>query len=190
MTITCFDFEEARVSPKCFVSFLEHMIVDMEKNPDRQNIFRDSYFGFLLHFPLTGWRAHSQILHCRMQRHVGDLKFDVQGIKIKFTEIDFSLIMGLKFGPVRIDGDGRAEAGRIMGGRGIRETYLRAGSVSKKELKQAYLSLTDKDEHMDAVKLALIICIENLLVGSSQKNNCVDMFIDMVDDLDYFNNYP
>ncbi|XP_058072980.1 uncharacterized protein LOC131221700 [Magnolia sinica] len=81
--------------------------------------------------------------------------------------------MGLKFGPLSIDVGGRAEAGRAKAGKGIRETYLRAGGVSKQKLKEAYFSLTDKDEHIRAVKLALIICVESLLVGSPQKNNLV-----------------
>lgn len=187
---TCLDFEKAQVSPKCSVTFLKVLIEDIEKKPDRKKLFRGTCFGFLLDFPVAEWTAQSQIMHCLMQRHVGDLKFVVQGTKIRFTELDFALIMGLKFGPLRIDGSGRTEAGGAEAGTRIRETYLRVGGVSKQELKATYLSLANKDEHMDTVKLALIICVECLLVGSPQKNNCIDTFIDMVDDLDYFNNYP
>ncbi|XP_058097591.1 uncharacterized protein LOC131242759 isoform X3 [Magnolia sinica] len=177
------DFGNLNLSAKCSLRWwFDKVKSGLKKNETRLSLFKKSPFSFLLDIP--SFRFIGALSHFLFLRHKGDLVFEIRGKLLKFTEMDFALITGLKTGDLSIPKIGTSK-------KSIREKYLnKKYPILKKHLGEVFDKIVDTNKHEDVVKVALLMCVELFIRGTDTKIICKSEYIDLVDSLEEFNRYP
>ncbi|CAH9134733.1 unnamed protein product [Cuscuta epithymum] len=157
--------------------------------------FRRTIFGWVL--DVEDMRTISGQLHlgflCNYVKKVNDIKevnainFHIQNSMISFTKKDLCMVLGLKFGGEKpaIDENFRGELWRKYFGN---TTW-----VKRSDCQNALLNYNTDDpgvEKNDGVKLALLHVLSNGLFGNQVARALPALYVNLVDNLEQFNEYP
>lgn len=172
----------------------------LSSNPDRLNLFKRSVFGQWLN--IKTYDTDNHLLHYLLQhqRYVENpdintpLYFDIRGNTLEFGRQDMCLILGFRFGTVSIDHLKKRQSG--FGKRML--TFLkerRTEKITKISVEYLYRVLSDQDEfeelsNDDAVRVCLLIYLENIFMGKQERNVIPNEILVLVDDIYAWNAFP
>lgn len=148
---------------------------------------KDSCLGFLLdinsNLKVCSMIVHSLILHEEGSSSRQDIRMNFGGKRAKFGIEEFALITGLNCSQLPTDVDHSVQPNRLM------EKYFSGkSSISRNDLKNLLMSSKIDDE--DAVKIAKVHIVQNILESKRGDRFVDDFVLKLVDDEQKFENYP
>ncbi|XVE73641.1 hypothetical protein DITRI_Ditri11bG0134800 [Diplodiscus trichospermus] len=152
--------------------------------------FRTSCFGHFLGFP-RDMKFSSQLVHAVLAReivfdgaHESEMWFGIGSGKARFSKQEFCLVTGLSF--ATLSNIFNEEYAPINGG--IHERYFGKEDVKANVLWERF-SKGEFDQEYDAVKMALVFFVENILFGQDYRKKVSSWLWTLVEDLNEFNKF-
>ncbi|KAK3199039.1 hypothetical protein Dsin_022454 [Dipteronia sinensis] len=164
-------------------------------SPKQLDLFRATCFGHFLDVSdmvLSGQFCHHILLRECHVRDVDDTPstfwFYVGNEVIRFSAVEFCLVTGLTIGD---SSESPSNISKHMDKR-LHQSYFQDGKVHVKVFANWFRNLGPNNNvnDNDMVKLALILFLEMTLVGKDDRNAIQYWALQLVDDLDAFNNFP
>ncbi|KAK0608892.1 hypothetical protein LWI29_037617 [Acer saccharum] len=141
---------------------------------------------------LSGRFCHHILLRECHVRDVDDtpstLWFYIGNEVIRFSVVEFCLVTGLTFGD---SFESPSNIAKHMDKR-LYRSYFQDGKVHVKMFANWFMNLgcNNNVSDNDMVKLVLVLFLEMTLVGKDDRNSIQYWALQLVDDLDVFNNFP
>ncbi|KAF8380830.1 hypothetical protein HHK36_028324 [Tetracentron sinense] len=174
---------EKKPTAKCTMEGLHIIRKSFEDNKNRMLMYKKTCFRHLYDLQ-NKFKFISYAVHLLLQRHVGDMKFNVGGTTLYFSELDFATILGFRFRPHPPS----LKKECMVSENSIRNRLFKdVKYVEKCQLVERFVSCVDDT---DAVKLALIIFLEYYLLGSETHTRVNEHYLELVNNLEEFDKYP
>ncbi|GKD55400.1 phospholipase-like protein [Tanacetum coccineum] len=165
------------------------------RNTRREVLFRKTYFGWLLDIDES--QENCILIHFMSCRKIESLKDDkevvpftyaINGHEIQFGREEFCLITGLRFG-VEFSDD--YLYGPLDFRRRVWESHVDGSNIIGEMLinkihSEEFYSLRDED----VVAVCLLAVLHMVLLGQEPKNNVLNWWLRLVDDLNMWEKYP
>ncbi|VFQ72129.1 unnamed protein product [Cuscuta campestris] len=185
---------DGRINTYCNVNEVARNIRS-KLSDDELKRFRTSAFGVILDVLDCPWISGQLLIHLvgstvRPADGGGSkdvLKFRLLEREVVLTKAQFHLITGLKMGGFR----GRMDNGAC--GRFASRYFPSSKSVKRRDISKAFISFNrDAEGTMpnDALKMALLYALANSFLGNQPSVNLPMCYLNLVDDIDEFDNYP
>ncbi|KAK2645937.1 hypothetical protein Ddye_021132 [Dipteronia dyeriana] len=159
-------------------------------------LFRVTCFGHFLDVSdmvLSGHFCHHILLReCHVKNtdyNASSLWYHVGNGLIRFSPVEFFLVSGLAFGEYS---ESNLELFKRKNSR-LRRIYFQSSKVKVKMIVDWFRNLGSNNkisDDEDVVKLALILFLEMTLVRKDDRTSILYWALELVDDLDAFNNFP
>lgn len=159
--------------------------------PEQKTRFRQTTLGYFLDMHRLIFQ--SQLVHNVLMREVEvhsdveELWYCIGGQFVRFSRQEFALITGLVYGPA-FEHEHRLIY-RPAGS--IRARFLNNRfSVSKRQLEECFASMNFVVDVEEAVRFALVLLVERVLLGKSDSRVIDETLLKLADNLDEFDEYP
>ena len=191
---------DAKVSTRTKLHYINTIRQKLCSNPERLKLFKNTVFGRWLQ--IKTYEHDNHLLHYLLQhqRPVENpnintpMYFDLWGKSLEFRREDMCLVLGFRFGDVSLEHLRKRQSGfgkRILNF--LRER--RAEKISHIKAEHLFRILVDNFEfdelsNDDAVRVCLLLFLENIFMGKQERNLISNEILVLVDDFYAWNAFP
>lgn len=188
------------MSTRTKLHYIKKISQKLNFNPERLNFFKSTVFGQWLN--IKTYEHDNHLLHYLLQ-HQRDVEnpdintpmyFDISGHTLEFGREDMCLVLGFRFGDVSLDHLKKRQSGfgkRMLSF--LKESCSEKISAIKTEhLVRILNDQVEFDElsNDDAVRLCLLLFLENIFMGKQERNVIPNEILVLVDDFYAWNAFP
>ena len=184
------DSEISRTKVNCRSNFWKAVTdIRFKLTPTQRKKFEESCFGHFLkanEIQFSGHIVNSLLYRQCICDDQDAMVFNFRGRGARFTYREFAIIIGLHFGnePTRRVNLSTRISDKYFGGK---------RKVTNSDITEVFMTAQceeDDEDDDDRLKLALLYFLETVLLGKESMATAPHNHLEMVDDLQYFNNYP
>ena len=201
LTLGCFvQVYDAKVSTRTKLHYIKTIRQRLSTNPDRLKLFKSTVFGHWLQIKTQEHDNHLLHYLLQHQRSVENpnintpIYFDIWGNSLEFRREDMCLVLGFRCGAFSLEALRKRQS--CFGKRLL--TFLkerRSEKITNIKVEHLFRILSDKVEfdelsNDDAVRLCLLLFLENIFMGKQERNLIPNEILVLVDDFYAWNAFP